>query len=489
MRLFQYVFLIRNQFNLIKLPQVKHFSSLKRVAVCISVDIVAGTRSLHSFSVKMKKTAFSVNRSGNSSHENTLKFSDYDCIGFDLDNTLVKYKLTELMTLEYDMLAKYMVEVKGYDSKYLLMPFSKDIGFVQRCLFVDFERGNLVKLGAKGEVIKASHGTRFLSESEIKDTYGPEQLWKDGLTYIKDPLEAWRGPLSDKVRPLLDYFDAPSALVFARTVNTIDESGDMPVKYNVWPDVLDGLKHMFNPENFDSGEGYFHSMRSDVSKYVHPVDHQVVVWLKSLKQRGKKLFLLTGSGMSFASVVAEHSLGPDWRSLFDIVISLARKPWFFIADKEERPFMTVCEPSLVKENKVAVPQLNCHVRYEQGSWDGLRIALGDANGKENGGKVLYVGDNIIQDVYSPVEYTKCQTVAICEEMGAHMTFEGSDKLVDEFLLSSDWGSFFASHGIISYWSDVLSKYSKLCVPSINACAAKPIDYPFKIGYYPGCPPC
>ncbi|XP_046399536.1 5'-nucleotidase domain-containing protein 1 [Ischnura elegans] len=454
MKLFQCACLIGNQFCLIKFSHMRHFSSVKRAALCIGVDILAGGRSRHSLPGKMNENVRAVN-SGH--HQGVLRFSDYDCIGFDLDNTLVKYKLTELMTLEYDMLAKYLVEVKGYDPKHLLAPFSEGVKFVQRCLFVDFDRGNIVKLGARGEVVKATHGTRFLTESEIRDAYGPDKLWEDGLAYMKDPLEAWRGPLSSKLRPLLDFFDAPSALVFARIINSLDENGVVAAKYKVWPDVLDGLIHMFSPENFNLGVGYFHSMRSDVGKYVHPVDHQVVEWLKSLRQQGKKLFLLTGSGLGFASIVAEHSLGSEWRSLFDIVISYARKPWFFLSKKEEKPFFKICEPDFVEENKVAVPQLNCNVRYEQGSWDGLSIALADATGKEIGGKVLYVGDNIIQDVYSPVKYTTCETVAICEEMGAHMAFDGSEKYFDSVLRSSDWGSFFSDNKEVSFWSDVLSK--------------------------------
>lgn len=486
MRLFQYALLIKNQFNFITFSQTRNFSFIKLIPLCIHVDIVAFPQHKRTLFIKMDNSSFALRSAVNSGQNGIFKFTDYDCIGFDLDNTLVRYKLSELMNLEYDMLSRYMIDVKGYDSKHLKKPFKADIGLIQRGLLVDFDRGNLVQLGSQGVVVKASHGTKFLCNSEIEDMYGPRRIWEEGAMYMRDPIEAWRGPLSNKLRALLDYFDAPSALVFARIINSIDESGNKPLKYNVWPDILDGLIYMFNPENFYLGEGYFHSMKTDINKYVHSVDQNVVNWLKSLRQSGKKLFLLTGSGMSFASLIAEHSLGNEWRSLFDVTISYARKPWFFISNKEEKPFIKYSE-NVLEEAKICVPNLDCRIIYEQGSWDGLCTALAAATGKEDGGKVLYVGDNLVQDIYAPAKNTKCQTVAICEEMGAHMTFEDSEKLVDQVLLSSDWGSFFGGSGTMSFWSEIINDYSKLCVPSITVCATKPIDFPYKIGYYPNCP--
>lgn len=39
----------------------------------------------------------------------TMKLTDYDCIGFDLDNTLLRYKLTEMVELEYKVYFLYML--------------------------------------------------------------------------------------------------------------------------------------------------------------------------------------------------------------------------------------------------------------------------------------------------------------------------------------------------------------------------------------------
>lgn len=63
-----------------------------------------------------------------------MKLSDYDCIGFDLDNTLLRYKLTAMVELEYDVLANFLVTTKGYPPHRLLRPMQENIDFLQRGL-------------------------------------------------------------------------------------------------------------------------------------------------------------------------------------------------------------------------------------------------------------------------------------------------------------------------------------------------------------------
>ncbi|KAG8229383.1 hypothetical protein J437_LFUL000904 [Ladona fulva] len=477
MNVLQCCFFIRNRLSSIRLPNLSPFRSMT-----VGVGIYACPASKQLRFLRMKKSPFSTVSSTGSNR--VFRFSDYDCIGFDLDNTLVRYKLSELMNLEYNVLSQYLVNVKGYDPKYLRKTFKSGASLVQRGLLLDFKRGNIVKLGPKGVVMRACHGTRFLSDSEIESTYGPCKIWEEGAVYARDPIEAWSGPLSNKVRALLDYFDTPAALVFARIIDSIEESGSEPGR-EVWPDILDGLVYMFNPDNFQNE--YFSSIKSNVDKYVHSVDRKVLTWLLSLRQHGKKLFLLTGSGAEFVPLIAEHALGSDWRSLFDVTISYARKPWFFLQTKEEKPFVVISESNSDKEAKVLVPRLDSYIIYEQGSWDGLRTSLEAALGKKNGGKVLYVGDNLVQDIYAPFRSSTCETATICEEMGANMSFEGSENLVDPLLMSTSWGSFFGDGGVMSYWSEIINKYSKICIPAVSVCASKSVDFPFRAIYYPDDP--
>lgn len=181
----------------------------------------------------------------------TFRICDYDIIGFDLDNTLLRYKVSAMVQLEYEVLANYLVQNKGYSGKHLLRPFADGLDFLQKGLIVDLKRGNILKVSGDGYIRKASHGTRFMDDSEICSVYGVERKWDLVAQYTKDLLSTWNGPCADSMRSLLDYFDMPAALIFARCVDTLDESkpkADEP--YDLWNDILDGIYSMYSREHF-----------------------------------------------------------------------------------------------------------------------------------------------------------------------------------------------------------------------------------------------
>lgn len=115
-------------------------------------------------------------------------------------------------------------------------------------------------------------------------------------------------------------------------------------------------------------------------------------------------------------------------------------------------------------------------------------------GNKENQKFLYVGDNLIQDVYTPNRYAACDTIAIVEEM-----FAEGDELDNEdykVLRSSFWGSYFHYKGDNTLWSDIVRKHSKLCVASVDAFCKNELEYKYdsftddpgcKTGYYPNYP--
>jgi hypothetical protein len=139
-----------------------------------------------------------------------FKISDYDCIGFDLDNTLVRYNISNMVKLEYELLAKYLVEEKGHSQEFLYKPYNDDIDFLQKGLILDFQRGNQLRIGPDGYIQKAAHGTKMMTDAEIVADYGDERKWEVTTEYSGNMLVAWNGPLAEKMRTLLDYFDMPS---------------------------------------------------------------------------------------------------------------------------------------------------------------------------------------------------------------------------------------------------------------------------------------
>jgi hypothetical protein len=74
-----------------------------------------------------------------------LCLDDYDCIGFDLDHTLCRYNIGPLVSLEYDLLAEFLVMKKGYDPSIRTRSIYDDADFLCKGLTLDCERGNLVR--------------------------------------------------------------------------------------------------------------------------------------------------------------------------------------------------------------------------------------------------------------------------------------------------------------------------------------------------------
>ncbi|EZA52101.1 5'-nucleotidase domain-containing protein [Ooceraea biroi] len=151
-------------------------------------------------------------RSSASNMNDTFRFTDYDCIGFDLDNTLLRYNVTSLVRMEYEELAGFLVNQRGYSGAHLLKPLTEDdLDFMQKGLMLDLERGNVLRVSPDGVIRRASHGSRLLSVDRIKEIY-PEQRWDVTDAYCSDMLSAWNGPPSKKIRSLLDYFDMSASI-------------------------------------------------------------------------------------------------------------------------------------------------------------------------------------------------------------------------------------------------------------------------------------
>lgn len=99
----------------------KHLSKPLRLATKFDVNFVCRHYTRHTANTTLNGM-------------DTIKLTDYDAIGFDLDNTLVRYQLTEMVDLEYKVLAQFLITSKGYASQRLLRPMNENIDFLQRGL-------------------------------------------------------------------------------------------------------------------------------------------------------------------------------------------------------------------------------------------------------------------------------------------------------------------------------------------------------------------
>ena len=152
-------------------------------------------------------TAPKPNRSSSSLHldsktmkmENLFSFDNYDSVGFDLDNTVVRYHVKNMIYHEYEVLSEFLID-KGYSKDYLTRPIDDGADFMQKGLILDFERGNLLRVCPDGNIQSGSHGSTFLTHDAIVGIYGESKRWEVTDEYCKDMLVAWNGTMADQVR-------------------------------------------------------------------------------------------------------------------------------------------------------------------------------------------------------------------------------------------------------------------------------------------------
>ncbi|XP_056638210.1 5'-nucleotidase domain-containing protein 1 [Diorhabda sublineata] len=402
-----------------------------------------------------------------------FSINDYDCIGFDLDNTLARYKIGNMLEMEYKIVSNYLVTQKNYPTEDLLKPI--DPNFFIKGLIIDDENGNIIRIGPDGTILQATHGTRWLSKEEILHYY-PTLHWHATDLFVENPLQTWNGPYSEKMRTLLDYFDIVISLVFARAVDSIDKLYGRRKVYNIWPDLLNALMYMFNREHYETDTGeYFPEMKKNPDHYYYSCTPNLINWLQELRNTGKKLYLITGAHADFANHTATSTLGPNWRDYFDIVVSYAKKPGFFIL---ERDFIGLDES--FKETG-PVTNLQKGAIYTHGNWKGLKDFLINSSNISNP-KFVYIGDNLVQDIYTPNVHSHCDTVSVCEELEAENTYDYLGQHPDKYFLSSTlWGSYFQCKYSQerTIWYTIMKNNSKICVPSIEYLAKYPLDHQFQ----------
>lgn len=241
---------------------------------------------------------------------------------------------------------------------------------------------------------------------------------------------------------------------------------------------------MYSRENFATNESkYFVGLKNNPEKFVHKCDQKVLDWLKELKKK-KRTFLLTGSHIDFASLTAGYAMGPEWRDYFDVVICYAKKPGFFTMKREFYQLKGIEEVDTIKASDLKTATV-----YTQGNFPDLKKFINSLCKKDDA-KIVYLGDNLIQDVFTPNKHTSIDTVAIVEEMWA----EGPDARPEfEILRSKVWGSYFHVDGADTLWENIIRKHAKICVPDLNALAENSIDFKYaafdpknhsSCGYYP-----
>jgi HAD superfamily 5'-nucleotidase-like hydrolase len=320
----------------------------------------------------------------------TLNLRAVKAIGYDMDYTLVHYRVEPWERRAYDEL-KGKLATLGWP----VADLAFDPELLTRGLIIDTELGNVVKANRFGYVTRAFHGTRPLSFDDQRTVYGRTlvDLAEERYQFLNTLFSLSEGCMYAQLVDRLDQDLIPGALGYA----------DL---YRVVRDGIDEA-HM---------EGALKAaILADPGRYVER-DEELALTLLDQREAGKKLLLITNSDWPYASRMMSYCLdsflpkGLRWRDLFELVIVSARKPSFFTHSMPL--FEVVNEEGLLRPCNGALSRDRLYV-----GGDARRI---EASLGMSGEEILYVGDHIFVDVHVSKNVLRWRTALVLREMEEEM---------------------------------------------------------------------
>ncbi|HEX9580470.1 MAG TPA: HAD-IG family 5'-nucleotidase [Gemmatimonadales bacterium] len=315
----------------------------------------------------------------------TLNLRSIRAIGYDMDYTLIHYRVEEWELRAFEHLRRKLTE-RGWPVTQLRF----DPAQVIRGLILDTELGNVVKANRFGYVKRAAHGTRLLDFERQRDAYARVQVDLAERRYVF----------------LNTLFTISEACMYAQLVDLLD-AGRLPAVLG-YADLYRQVRASLDEAHV---EGELKAeILADPDRFVES-DPEAGIALLDQRRAGKKLLLITNSDWDYTRALMAYAFdrhlptGLTWRDLFHLVIVAARKPEFF---EEDAPAFEVAENTgLVKP----VRRLSEEGVYLGGNAGLVEEALG-----ASGEQILYVGDHLFSDVHVSKNVVRWRTALILREL-------------------------------------------------------------------------
>ncbi len=331
----------------------------------------------------------------------TLNLRSIKVVGFDMDYTLVHYRVQIWERRAYEHLQRRLTAM-GWPVADL--QFDGDL--VVRGLVVDVDRGNLLKVNRFGYVKQGMHGTKPIEFEALRKTYART---------VVDLGDA-------RFRFLNTLFSLSEGCMYAQLVDRLDE-GLIPSegKPPAPGEPHAGYRGLYNEvrSNIDAAhtEGQLKGeIVATPEKYVL-LDENTVLALLDQYHAGKRLVLITNSEIDYTAAMMSYTFdrflpkGLDWQRLFELTVCGARKPEFFEA---RTPLLEVVDiPKGLLRPLVGAMQPN-------GCYYGGNAAAVEAHLGVSGDEILYLGDHMYGDVHVSKSVLRWRTGLILRELEAEI---------------------------------------------------------------------
>jgi HAD superfamily 5'-nucleotidase-like hydrolase len=318
----------------------------------------------------------------------TLNMRAIKAIGYDMDYTLIHYKVEAWEQRAYEHMRNRLV-AQGWPVAHLTF----DPSLAMRGLIIDTEKGNLLKANRFGFVKKALHGTRPMDFESQRNEYA--------RTIIDLAERRWVF--------LNTLFSLSEACIYAQLVERLD-AGQLPGPMG-YADLYEHVRKNLDATHM---QGRLKAeIIADPERYVID-DPEVPLALLDQKNAGKKLLLITNSEWAYTEPMMHFAFdrhlpkGMTWRQLFDVVIVSARKPEFFTTRASLFEVVEANGEALLRPHSGPFKQ---GTPYFGGSALELERHLG-----MSGDEILYVGDHMFGDVHVTKNVLRWRTALILREL-------------------------------------------------------------------------
>jgi HAD superfamily 5'-nucleotidase-like hydrolase len=329
----------------------------------------------------------------------TLNLRTIEAIGYDMDYTLVHYRVDAWERRAYQR-AKELLIADGWPVARLEF----DQQLVIRGLIIDTELGNIVKANRFGYVMRSFHGTRPMSFEEQKETY------RHTPVDLADPRFVFLNTL----------FSLSETCLYAQLVDLLDRGAfaePEPASCNQAPpgralgysDLYRQVRSRFDLTHIEG------LLKQEISANPEPyvdLDPEAALALLDQKHAGKRLMLISNSEWSYVESIMAYAYDrflpsqTSWRDLFELVIVAANKPAFFSGT---RPMFAVENDSgLLRPLPLGLAGPGV---YHGGDAAKVESYLG-----LSGAQILYVGDHIFADVRMSKSILRWRTALILREL-------------------------------------------------------------------------
>lgn len=316
----------------------------------------------------------------------TLNLRSIRAIGYDMDYTLVHYRVAAWEDRAYEHVRSILV-ASGWPLEDLRFEPDRVI----RGLIIDTELGNIVKANRFGYIVGACHGTRPLEYDKRKTAYGRT------LVELADPRWVFLNTL----------FTLSESWLYAQVVDLLD-AGRLH--------QIHGYGDLFRRLHAAVDEAHVEGtlkqqILSDPGKVIEP-DPDAALSLLDQREAGKRLLMITNAEWPYVRPIMEYAFdeflpaGVRWQELFELVVVQARKPEFF--SRRQPLFLVTNDDGDLRPAPLGFRKPGVYLGGDAAQVESYLGLSGD--------DILFVGDHVWADVKVSKSLLRWRTALILREL-------------------------------------------------------------------------